>query len=84
VGINDALRDGQDRRAWKAFDRRSWQRHPVLAGLRAAGALGVAIVGLISAFGYDHHRPSWLTSLFFLCLIGSFVCWVLLVRRDED
>ena len=79
----NALGGDQDRRAWRAFDRRSWQRHPILAGLRAAGALGVGIVGLISLIGYDGHRPGWLTWLFLSCLIGSVVCWVLLVRRDD-
>ena len=79
----NALRDEQDRREWKAFDRRSWQRHPILAGLRLAGAVGIAILGLIGFFGYDGHRPGWLISLFFVCLIGSFVCWILLLRRDD-
>jgi hypothetical protein len=80
VGTDGSTRQPQRRRA---FDRRSWQRHPVLAGLRALGALGVAIVGLISAFGYDGHPPGWLIALFFLCLIGSSACWVLLLRRDD-
>ena len=63
-----------------SFWRRSWRRHPALSAAQAGCGLGVAITGLVRLIG--GHSP-WSTALVLAFMVGAFVCWVMLVRRDE-
>jgi hypothetical protein len=62
------------------FVRRSWRHHSVLSAVQLACALGVGVVGILRLTSHDQ----WLTGLWLAFLAGAFVCWVLLVRQDED
>ena len=61
------------------FVRRSWRHHPVLSVVQLACVLGVGVVGIARLANHDHG----LSGLWLAFLAGAFVCWVLLIRRDE-
>lgn len=61
------------------FVRRSWRRHPVLSAVQLAFVLGIGVVGIARLTSHDR----WLAGLWLAFLAGAFVCWVLLIRRDE-
>jgi hypothetical protein len=76
----DALSDEQDRRDW-AFRLRSWERHPVLAGLWAACVVAAAVLAIVARSDSGPDGLGWLVPAL---IAGSFVFWVMLIRRDED
>jgi hypothetical protein len=80
----DALSEEQDRRDWTSFRIRSWERHPVLAGLRAACVVAAVVLGIVRLNWPRAERPAWLGVAFLVLLAASFVLWVMLIRRDED
>jgi hypothetical protein len=68
------------REGW-AFLRRSRRYHPGLLAVYAAFCVaggGAALAQL----GADR-PPPWAGELALLCMAGAFVCFVLLVRRDD-
>jgi hypothetical protein len=80
----DALSEEDDRRDWTAFRLRSWERHPVLAGLRAACMVGAGVLMFVRLNWPRGERPAWIGVALVGLLAASFVLWVVLIRRDED
>jgi hypothetical protein len=73
-----------ERRAYAAFRRRSWQRHPRLVVLSVLCCVGIGVVGLVTLLRYDGDRPDRLTWLYLVFLAGSLVLFVMLIRHDDD
>lgn len=68
-------------REGREFLRRSWRHHPLLTALQVACGLGLAVLGLTAILADG--LPAWSSLLRPLLIAGGFVCFVLLVRRDE-
>ena len=63
-----------------SFWRRSWRRHRALSAAQLGCGLGVTVTSVVRLI--SGHSP-WSTALVLAFMAGAFVCWVMLVRRDE-